>query len=139
MIVWGCLPKIDPETLFQTHQELSFGEREVGKLDEVIKATTSINEVAANEICRPVYNTSTRHRLRKLDRLPIKLLYLLYLRLTAGNYLYRRDDPSIFYIKIASGCLGNCTYCAVKKSRGNTKSKPIDEVMMNSRPGSAVG
>ena len=36
LIVWGCLPKIDPEMLFQTHQELSFGEREVDKLDEVI-------------------------------------------------------------------------------------------------------
>jgi tRNA A37 methylthiotransferase MiaB len=139
LIVWGCLPKIDPKTLFQTHQELSFGEREVGKLDEVIKATTSINEVTANEIFRPVSKTSIRHRLRKLDRLPIKLLYLPYLRLTAGNYLYRRDDPSIFYIKIASGCLGNCSYCAVKKSRGNIKSKPIDEVMDEFKAGSAVG
>ena len=139
LIVWGCLPKIDPETLFQTHQELSFGEREVGKLDEVIKATTSINEVTANEICRPVSRIDARHRLRKLDRLPIKLLYLLYLRLTAGNYLYRRDDPSIFYIKIASGCLGNCSYCAVKKSRGNIKSKPIDEVMDEFKAGLSRG
>lgn len=55
LIVWGCLPKIDPETLFKTHQELSFGEREVDKLDKIIEAKKSINEVTVNEICQPVH------------------------------------------------------------------------------------
>jgi MiaB/RimO family radical SAM methylthiotransferase len=139
LIVWGCLPKIDPETLLQTYQDISFGEREVGVLDEVIEATTSINDVTANEICKPTSTIGARHRLSKFDRVPIKLLYTWYLKLTAGDYLYRRDDPSIFYIKIATGCLGNCSYCAVKKSRGNIKSKPIDQVMDEFKAGLSRG
>ena len=139
LIVWGCLPKIDPEMLFQTHQELSFGEREIDKLDEIIKATKSINEITVNEICQPLYRESIWHRLSKIDRLPIKFVHLLYLRLTSSNYLSRSNDSSIFYIKIATGCLGNCSYCAVKKSRGNIKSKPIDEVMDEFKAGLSLG
>jgi len=164
LIVWGCLPKIDPEMLFQTHQELSFGEREIDKLDEIIKAAKSINEITANEIFQPLYRESIWHRLSKIDRLPIKFVALLYLRLTSSNYLYSRmahygpydgpsplihldttgkegtgDDSSIFYIKIATGCLGNCSYCAVKKSRGDIKSKPIEEVMDEFKAGLSLG
>ena len=138
LIVWGCLPKIDPETLFQTHQELSFGEREVDKLDKIIEATKSINEVTVNEICQPVHKEGTWHRLTKIDRLPVTFANLLYQRLTKKD-LYRSSDSSIFYIKIATGCLGNCSYCAVKKSRGNIKSKPIDDVMDEFKAGLSLG
>jgi len=31
-------------------------------------------------------------------------------------------------IAIANGCLGNCTYCAVKIARGRLKSRPIKEI-----------
>ena len=138
LIVWGCLPKIDPEMLFQTHQELSFGEREVHKLDKIIEATKSINEVTVNEICQPVHKEGTWHRLTKIDRLPVTFANLLYQRLTKKD-LYRSSDSSIFYIKIATGCLGNCSYCAVKKSRGNIKSKPIDDVMDEFKAGISLG
>ena len=138
LIVWGCLPKIDPETLFQTHQELSFGEREVDKLDKIIEATKSINDVTVNEICQPVHKEGTWHRLTKIDRLPVTFVNLLYQRLTKKD-LYRSGDSSIFYIKIATGCLGNCSYCAVKKSRGNIKSKPIDDVMDEFKAGLSLG
>ena len=138
LIVWGCLPRIDPETLFQTHQELSFGEREVHKLDKIIEATKSINEVTVNEICQPVHKEGTWHRLTKIDRLPVTCANLLYQRLTKKD-LYRSTDSSIFYIKIATGCLGNCSYCAVKKSRGNIKSKPIDDVMDEFKAGLSLG
>jgi len=157
LIVWGCLPKIDPETLFQTHQELTFGEREVDRLDEIIKATTSINDITVNDICQPVKRESTWHRLRSINRVPIKFISLRYLRLASSNYLNNgvaREGPSplihldttgktgkdsVFYIKIATGCLRNCSYCAVKKSRGNVKSKPIDEVMAEFKAGLSRG
>lgn len=32
-----------------------------------------------------------------------------------------------FYIKISTGCKGNCSYCAIKKAIGNLKSKTINE------------
>ncbi|MGZ4865088.1 MAG: MiaB/RimO family radical SAM methylthiotransferase [Halobacteriota archaeon] len=139
LIVRGCLPKTDPELLFQTHQELSFGEREIDKLDEITSATKSINEITVNKICQPVFRASTWHRFRKIDRLPIKIVQQLYLRSTSDNYLCRSCNSSNFYIKIATGCLGNCSYCAVKKSRGNIKSKPIDNVMDEFKAGLNLG
>ncbi len=139
LIVWGCLPKIHPEVLFQTHQELSFGEREIDTLDKIIKAITPIRDITINEICPPIYRESLRHRLRKIDRLPIKLGKLPYMKLASRDYLYRCADPSIFYIKIATGCLGNCSYCAVKKSRGTITSKPVDAVLNEFKTGLSRG
>ena len=157
LIVWGCLPKIDPETLLRTHQELSFGEREVDKLDEITKATKPINDITVNEICQPVKRESTWHRLSSINRVPTKFISLQYLRLASRNYLHGRiaydsrsplmhldttgktGKDSIFYIKISTGCLGNCSYCAVKKSRGNIKSKSIDEVMAEFKAGLNLG
>lgn len=82
--------------LFQIHQELSFGEREIDKLDEIINAIKSINEITVNEICQSS-RESLWHRLSKIDRLPVKFIALLYLRLASSNYLHRRsasDSPS---------------------------------------------
>ncbi len=48
-------------------------------------------------------------------------------------------DPSIFYIKVSTGCHSNCAYCAIKKSRGMTKSKPIPKVVAEFRTGLQQG
>ena len=37
VIVWGCLPKIDPEPLRQIYQGPTFGESDFYKLDEIIQ------------------------------------------------------------------------------------------------------
>ena len=33
-----------------------------------------------------------------------------------------------FFIKIAQGCSGHCTYCVIKKAKGHIKSLPIEEI-----------
>ncbi len=33
------------------------------------------------------------------------------------------------YLRISSGCLGNCSYCGIKKAIGNLKSKPPDIIL----------
>ncbi|HPN36291.1 MAG TPA: radical SAM protein [bacterium] len=33
-----------------------------------------------------------------------------------------------FYIKIEQGCVGNCTYCVIKKAKGQTRSVPFEEI-----------
>ena len=34
-----------------------------------------------------------------------------------------------FYLEISSGCLGNCSYCIIKKARGSLVSRTIDEII----------
>lgn len=44
------------------------------------------------------------------------------------------NDKS-YCIKICTGCLGSCSYCVIRFSRGRIKSKPIDRVLEELRVG----
>lgn len=44
-----------------------------------------------------------------------------------------------FYIKISDGCLGNCSFCSIKKAKGSLKSRPEQDVMNEFRVGLEQG
>lgn len=48
-----------------------------------------------------------------------------------GNDVYIDDifNDNIFLIRISSGCLGNCSYCAIKKAIGVFRSKTIEKII----------
>jgi MiaB-like tRNA modifying enzyme len=41
----------------------------------------------------------------------------------------KRVNPIIHIAPIASGCLGNCSYCIVKQARGNLTSFPLEAIL----------
>jgi len=45
-----------------------------------------------------------------------------------GLYLKQRFNPYINIVEIAEGCLGNCSYCIVKKAKGTLVSRPISDI-----------
>lgn len=45
----------------------------------------------------------------------------------AGHGLHR-DGDRIAVLNVAAGCNGSCSYCIVKKARGNLKSRSIDDL-----------
>lgn len=141
VIVWGCLPKIDPEALRQVYQGPTFGERDLYQLDEIIHAVKPIAEITANEVCsRYQYRKRKRDGWETISQLPIRLLGWYDRHYLEGKInIHRPGDPSIFYIKIATGCLGDCTFCAIRHSRGKIKSKPIEKVMDELREGLSQG
>ena len=47
--------------------------------------------------------------------------------------------PYSFCIKISTGCLTNCSYCAVRISRGKLKSKPLNKVINEFEEGLSKG
>ena len=44
-----------------------------------------------------------------------------------------RENPVIHIAPIASGCLGSCTYCIVKRARGELTSFPADAIIDDAR------
>lgn len=49
-IVWGCLPKINPEALTSEYEGPTFGEKELSLLDEITGNTRPIEKVIANSL-----------------------------------------------------------------------------------------
>ena len=48
-------------------------------------------------------------------------------------------NPKCYCIKICTGCLGSCSYCIIRYSRGKIKSKPIEKIMEEFEQGLSLG
>ena len=141
LIPWGCLSKINPELLNQVYDGPFFGEKEASLFfDKITNTQISFEDVDA-------YSLSSVH---------LKFLAVLkrYKRLILSNpllvaldifYYYLSTiaapdtDQSFFYIKASTGCPGNCTYCAVRMSRGITRSRPIEKIVVDFQHGIEKG
>jgi len=137
VMIWGCLPKTDYESLKQIYVGPTFSESDLYKLDEIIHAQKPIDDITANEVCSRYRNSGSFWS--KIYKSPIRLFNLYYNHLYTKRNLHKPKDSSIFYIKISTGCLGHCTYCSVRLSRGKTKSKPIDKIISEFRDGLSRG
>lgn len=124
LIVWGCLPKIDPEALRTEYYGVIFGEKEVGVLNKILEAKKPIEKVVANYLIPPLQpnRPGLCGCLRKLG---------LW---TEKRFSVARN-MSVFHIKVSTGCLGSCSFCAIRKSRGVVRSKRIDCVLSEFRDG----
>ncbi|MCP4609010.1 MAG: radical SAM protein [Planctomycetes bacterium] len=137
VVVLGCLPKINPERLRQVHRGIALGESEIEKLDELISASTPICHVRSN---RPISRCHPNSPMRwtVLGKVSSILTSRTTRKANAVN-LHRPGDETIYYIKTCTGCVGVCTYCAVRLSRGRIRSKPVEDVMAEFHQGLAEG
>ncbi len=157
LIVWGCLPKIEPDALKKVYVGPTFCENDLYRLDEIVNAVKPIDEITANQVfndCRE-YTRKLRNNGREQAKLAklryrylnYKIIYILPLELINRYYrylskkinLHQPKNNSVFYIKISTGCLGRCTYCAIPLSRGKIKSKTIDQIINEFRNGLSRG
>jgi tRNA A37 methylthiotransferase MiaB len=140
-VVWGCLPKINPKSMEKLHMYTGclFSEQELfSKIDELINAKTSPREIFSNEVCQ----LNTHYKKNWLTDSCTTLYNIISNNYTVRERkldLYRVNDDSIFYIKVSTGCLGNCTYCAIRNSRGIIKSKPMEFIVQEFRYGLGKG
>lgn len=67
-----------------------------------------------------------------------KIVYQFMKNLTAGNSRIRQVLDEVchmnkFYVQIGSGCASNCSYCILKKAKGNPTSRSISQVLQDIR------
>ncbi|MBT3407163.1 radical SAM protein, partial [Candidatus Woesearchaeota archaeon] len=55
--------------------------------------------------------------------------------LSSFEYGFNKD----YYVQISQGCVNNCSYCAIKKAKGNVKSKPINNIILEIKEGIKLG
>ena len=135
LIVCGCLSKINKERLREVYQGPTFGSDELERLNEMFEAKIKAQDVHANFL---LPRTTPWHRYKRISLKNFmnieRLMMAIRERLTKS---YRRrlsqainvHSPHTFCIKVSTGCLNACSYCAIRFSRGGVKSKPIDKVV----------
>ena len=102
-IVWGCLPKINMEALRTVYNGITFGEDEANILDKILEAKKPFAEVTANS-CMPIFELKPPGLIERLDDFFSK------------NFCIAESE-TIFEIKVSTGCLDNCSFCNVRRSR----------------------
>ncbi len=140
ILLVGCLPAIHPEVTDRS-DGLRIIPRNLSALNRVINAQIPIEEVEANTL-PPDEEHRDRFRaamiafkrtVETLDRVsPIPLPR----GLRQFRYIY---DDRAYYIKISVGCLGRCSFCAVRRAKGKLLSRDPDRVLKDLDEGLARG
>jgi tRNA A37 methylthiotransferase MiaB len=133
VIVTGCLPKINRNSITTSFDVDIIEGHNLTKIlnalkPESVSADTPANYLSpVNLISEGMFARFRRKMTSKID------LFTILERLVFATYRkhWERLDivqPDTFYIKVCSGCVYRCSYCAVKFSRGYVRSKPINKI-----------
>jgi tRNA A37 methylthiotransferase MiaB len=139
LIIWGCLPKIDPDALADLRQETIIGPRDGAFFEGLVEApVVSFSEITANELARA-------ERLGFYDALPARRVLVMKLWRFLLDAWNRRmlgkkgsEDP-IFYVRVASGCTSFCTFCSERVAWGDNTSRPEEAILEEVRCGLGQG
>jgi MiaB/RimO family radical SAM methylthiotransferase len=127
IVVAGCLGKINPEVKKEFKEVFFISPREIDTLDDLIAAKVRFKDIPdPNQIGSFPLFPDKREREAKGDRLNKRL-----------DLAYEKKD--LFTLRVATGCLGNCSYCAVKFAVGELESKPVDAIVKEFKSGLEQG
>lgn len=111
IIIIGCLVKIKPSLGQPVHilRKLTLiGPKELYKFDQIFRPKVAIENLSVNRLLEGQGPFGEAPK-----------IHSFYRALREENYC----------ILICEGCAGNCAYCAIKKAKGNVKSKSLNLVI----------
>jgi len=140
LIITGCLPKINKERLDSVFEGISFGPKERDKIKEVIGSDKDIawkdQHTIADEDITQLPHRKVVHQVSKLKNIAGKYSKYILPNFELGEIT---GDQHTYFLVLGEGCLGNCSYCAIKRAKGTLKSVPLEAVLANFRNGLAAG
>ncbi len=138
IIVTGCLPAINKERMLEVHKGAYFVPKinEGWKtLDDIFKPKkASIKEVEEPYIVEKSDYTKNWSIIERYHAFKTSKKRL-------GDKLEDLTgyDENAGVLRIAKGCLGSCSYCAIKKARGSLKSESIENLVDRFKKGLEKG
>ena len=139
VIIGGCLPDIDKQRLGEIHNGFVFGPNNADELFEYLDANIKSDELPDN------YSVDNRD-INKVIRREVIFLHLLRKIFYAWNRVfnftpqplanllrYAVPTEDMYCLRISTGCLGRCSYCAVRLARGRLVSRPLETLLKEFR------
>ncbi len=153
LFIGGCIAEISRERLESSFDAVLVPPHSVTELDKLIQAKVPLSEVkephlldAYRSRAARCYDTFERHaddgpmtsQLRRLlhkSGMRDRMVGLGFKR----ESRYLQQDDGLFSIRVATGCAGTCSFCAIRFACGPLQSKPLDEVVREFDAGLAAG
>ena len=133
LIVVGCLPDIESEKLKKIFNGRTISTKNLNFIDNYFPENTiKFKDISdADVISEGITPTQIN---KGINRIPLISITYLHLQKNIIKYLFNRHlllylypyEKNNYHVRISWGCLGSCTYCAIRKAIGTLKSKPID-------------
>jgi len=135
IIVGGCLPKINNQELKKIHSGNTFSPGETNLLLSHLGITNEVSyaPIEGIQLSDDVFYQlpwhyrffcRTRNLVFKFENFTQTKFQPLHNILKTATV-----TPQAINLPIAKGCLGTCTYCAIKKARGPVISTPLHEIL----------
>jgi tRNA A37 methylthiotransferase MiaB len=141
VVVTGCLPDTDKKRFDELFKGASFSTRHIDEIEKYFPGNVRFSEI---EDCNSLWMNVERNKISDIIKLGClkfdftKKIYVgffhqIFRNILGENHLilhsfYALNLPidDLYIIRIATGCWGNCAYCASKNAVGEFKSKPFN-------------
>ncbi|HNV69011.1 MAG TPA: radical SAM protein [Candidatus Ozemobacteraceae bacterium] len=130
VIVSGCYPKIAPHVFKEFPDVVDIPPLNMEKIETIIAPKrTSFRDSVTNSVNDHEYLKSSTFMVgRRLKNAVTRVQkYLPFVQMP--NWLDSLPMTDWYFIQGGNGCLGNCTFCAIKHARGKIKSTGLDQIM----------
>jgi tRNA A37 methylthiotransferase MiaB len=129
VVVYGCLPVVAPTRYMKRFDYDFIAPADVDKVDSHFpKITHRFAEVADPNLIRSLGETSGKGKGSSILQGSVR-----YVR---NKYL---GTPPRYHLITSRGCLGSCSYCAVRFAIGPVQSKPVEAVVEDLARGIEAG
>ena len=144
LIICSCLTKINKDLIKKINQGPTFGPDEFEKLNEMFKPKIEAQHIHAN------FLVSYPNLMNKYERISMYIkdsgFFINIITWFTKIFLEKIhsktsvvSNPNAFFIKVSTGCLSNCAFCSIRKTRGNLRSKPIEKIVEEFKEGLEKG
>ena len=134
IIMFGCLVKIDNK-LIDTLDSYSIDFDQNCELDKIFYNKTKFETITpyCDDLTKnKFYNRIKPPNFWKIAPFIISRFFLYFSKELKKNYQHLMEQITYSkknFVEISRGCSGNCSYCTIKKTKGNICSRSIDEIM----------
>lgn len=154
VIITGCLTNINPEKIQETGDFTFVPTRDMNKFDTILNSKIKYEELPDANMVTNVGNMldyvlayrmfRNSYSIKIYSRLSTNGTFLKICLFTSNisnliknklGFAERQVIIPYYNLRIAEGCLGKCTYCAIRFSTGLLKSKPIETIIQEFKKG----
>jgi len=134
LIVWGCLTRIDTTAIKQDYTDLNGIEIKTREIIKTFRSNPSIERISSPHLV-------PQHVVGKLKNngFASNLKRLIWRYCDYLNSKFDLLNNNCLFIKVATGCAGNCTFCSIRKARGIIQSQPLATIITELREGLRKG
>jgi len=135
LLVYGCLPDIAPHRVGFNDHISKLAPKDLDRIDDFfdgieVKYADVENPHAIASSPRGAFFQKIRRNLYNRDFLANRILHFRDLFVKPKSY---------YYLMVCRGCLGICSYCAIRRAVGAVKSKPISAIASEFEEGLKAG